>query len=217
MQRLYSAAMRLLLACCLFLMATALARADEAAAVPAWLSEVKGGILTHNSEMLSRGEPFHFWKEDIEHGLDANLEILFNGPSWLSYIGAPRLQLGGDLSLTGATDHIYAGPYWDYTFDNGVFIGGALGLALHDGTVDLSPVDPATGTVTDASAERYNHTKKFGSRLMFHLGPEVGYRFDAHNSLMLTWYHFSNGYIFSGLDGPNPGQDNIGLRYGYTF
>ena len=196
--------------------AAPLARASDAP-IPGWLSELKGGVLTHNSEIISRNHPGQFWKEDTEHGADLNFEVLFNGPGWLSHIGSPRLQLGGDLSLTGETDHIYAGPYWSYTFENNVFVGGALGLAIHDGTVDLSPVDPATGTITPRSAERYNTTKKFGSRLLFHLGPEVGYRFDEHNSIMLTWSHISNGYIFSGLDGPNPGQDNLGIRYGYKF
>ncbi len=201
----------LILAC----LAISNAHADES--IPSWLSEVKGGLLTHNSEIISRENPGQFWKQDTEHGADLNFEVLFNGPDWLSHIGSPRLQLGGDVSLAGETNHIYAGGYWDHTFSNNVFIGGALGLAVHDGTVDLSPIDPATGTITAASADRYNHTKKFGSRLLFHLGPEIGYRFDEHNSLMLTWSHISNGYIFSGLDGPNPGQDNLGLRYGYKF
>ena len=52
-----------------------------------------------------------------------------------------------------------------------------------------------------------------GSRLLFHLGLEVGWRFDHRIGLSLFWEHMSN----SALAQRNQGLDSLGLRLGYRF
>lgn len=180
------------------------------AAMPSWISEVRGGVLTHDSELPD------FWNNRIEGGVDLNLELLFNGPAFLSYIGTPRFQLGGQLSVDGDTNMAYTGLQWQRDFDCGFFLAGYFGFAIHDGKVDISQKDEF-GNITPESNERFQNTKRFGSRVLFRFGPEIGYNFDAHNSLSVTWAHASNGKILGGDDAPNQGQDNVGIRYGYKF
>jgi lipid A 3-O-deacylase len=52
-----------------------------------------------------------------------------------------------------------------------------------------------------------------GSRVLFHIPAEVGYRFDDHNSLSAYFEYMSNAYTVS----PNEGMDRLGIRYGYRF
>ena len=55
--------------------------------------------------------------------------------------------------------------------------------------------------------------KAFGSRVLFHIPVELGYRFDQHNSLSVYFEHMSN----AGLASSNEGMDFLGMRYGYKF
>jgi lipid A 3-O-deacylase len=55
--------------------------------------------------------------------------------------------------------------------------------------------------------------KALGSRVLFHIPLEVGYRFDDHNSLSAYFEHMSKAYTVS----PNEGMDRLGIRYGYRF
>lgn len=195
------------------LLATTAANADTG--IPSWVSEAKVGLLTHDSYTFDD----HFleiWKNRKEPGMDINFEVLMNGPQWFEYVGTPRFQLGGDISTSGATNYAYTGLQWQHDFHSGLFVAGFFGLAIHDGTTDISQKDP-NGNITPATTERFQNRKRLGSRVLFHLGPEVGYAFDEHNSLSLMWAHLSNGHILADKDAPNQGIDNIGLRYGYKF
>jgi lipid A 3-O-deacylase len=55
--------------------------------------------------------------------------------------------------------------------------------------------------------------KALGSRVLFHIPLEVGYRLDLHNSISAHFEHMSNAYTVD----PNEGLDRIGVRYGYKF
>ena len=187
--------------------------------LPDWISEVKVGLLTHDSKMAQDNDHlYHIWEMRKEQGLDLNLEALFNGPDFFHYIGSPRIQLGTNLSLAGDTSYVYSGLDWQYKFQNDIFLGANFGLAVHNGTTSLSQIDKSTGTITTASSFAYNSEKKFGTRTLFHFGPEIGYMLDEHNSLSLNWEHISNGEIISRSSrNANEGEDNLGIRYGYRF
>lgn len=172
------------------------------------ISEIKGGLLTQSSSILDADNPGEFWRQKDETGGSVNGEILFNGPSFLHHIYTPRLNVGLNISTTGQTDYAYTGLQWDRDLTDHIFAAGFFGFMVHDGVVSRSPSDP-----------RYNTTRMLGSRVLFRLGPEIGYKFDEHNSLMITYAHSSNGWILNGfdVDGHNEGLDQIGLRYGHKF
>ena len=205
--------MRLLILTLFALFLSTAAHADTG--IPDWVSEAKIGLLTHDSYTFA-DHMGQFWNNRKEPGMDVNVELLFNGPQWLQYVGTPRFQLGGDISTSGATNYAYTGLQWQHDFTTGIYLAGFFGLAVHDGTIDISQKDPG-GFITAQSNQRFQERKRFGSRVLFHLGPEVGYMFDEHNSVSLMWSHISNGHILANQDAPNEGEDNVGLRYGYKF
>ena len=71
-----------------------------------------------------------------------------------------------------------------------------LGAAVHDGPLD-------------GRGDR----KALGSRVLFHVPLELGWRWDQRSSVSLYFEHVSN----AGLADENEGMDNIGMRYGYQF
>jgi hypothetical protein len=77
------------------------------------------------------------------------------------------------------------------------FFGLGLGAAIHDGNLD--PTEP--------------DRKALGSRVLFHIPFELGYRFDERQSISVYFEHTSNG----NLADHNEALDNIGIRYGYRF
>lgn len=188
--------------------------------LPSWVSAVKAGLETHDSYMAQdNSRLYHIWENRKEPGMDVNFEVLFNGPDVFHYIGSPRIQLGTNISTAGETSYAYSGLDWMYKFQNDIFIEGNFGLAIHNGTLDKSQAD-STGNITPASTAEYERTKRFGSRVLFHFGPEVGYMFDEHNSISASWTHISNGQILTVNnhgDNANEGEDNWGIRYGYRF
>lgn len=169
---------------------------------PLWgvISELRGGILSHDIDFPDRNEwrtpnPF---KHRYEGGVDLNAEVLFVSPGFLRYIGAPRPRFGGSINTQGDTSSAYVDLDWDYQFELGPFIEGFLGLAWHN------------GKLTDANPDRI----EFGSRMLFHLGLEAGWRFQRRHGVSLFWDHMSNAGL---LDDKNQGINNFGVRYGYRF
>lgn len=154
------------------------------------IDEVKLGILHHDTPNLWSG--FQLEKQ----GVDVNLEVLFR-PSLPLLIGSIRPVAGGTISTSGGTSHGYAGLRWQVEMPLGLFFGLGLGVAVHDGRLDVDRFD----------------RKALGSRALFHIPAEIGWRFDGRNSLSVYFEHTSN----AGLANYNEGLDRIGIRYGYRF
>jgi lipid A 3-O-deacylase len=153
-----------------------------------FIAEIRGGVLAHNATDLyedPRGED----------GLDGNLEILF-APARPFLGGAIRPALGGTVSVGGYTNLAYADLRYERETPDGMFFGFGLGAAVHDGPLD----------------DRRDR-KALGSRVLFHIPLELGYRIDEQNSVSLYFEHVSN----AGLAGENEGMDNLGFRYGQRF
>lgn len=162
---------------------------DLAAAGP-FIDELKLGVLWHDVPGLWSG----FQAEP--NSADINVEALLS-PSVAFLGGSIRPAIGGSISTVGATSDAYIDARWQYETPSGIFFGLGLGAAVHNGQLKLEDWD----------------RKALGSRVLFHIPAEIGYRFDEHNSLSAYFEHMSNAYTVS----PNEGMDRLGIRYGYRF
>jgi len=177
------------------------ARAEGAAAGPLWgfVSELRVGVLSHDMlfpspRKLFLPDPF---RHHFETGASVNGEILFASPSFLWVIGSPRPRVGGSINTQGYTNTAYLDLDWEYRFRMGLFVEGFFGGAVHDGKL----------------LEGNPHWAELGSRFLFHLGLEMGWRLWQRHGLSLYWEHMSN----SAFAAKNQGMDSMGLRYGYRF
>jgi hypothetical protein len=154
------------------------------------IQELKIGVLDHDVPALwsgFRAEP---------NSADINVEAIFS-PS-VSFLGGTiSPALGASISTIGATSDGYLDARWQMETGCGIFLGLGVGGAVHNGQLKLEDGD----------------RKALGSRILFHIPLEIGYRFDEHNSLSAYFEHMSNAYTVS----PNEGLDRLGVRYGYRF
>ena len=127
---------------------------------------------------------------------DINIEAIFS-PSVPFLGGTISPALGGSISTIGATSDVYLDARWQMEMGRGIFLGLGLGGAVHNGQLQLEDWD----------------RKALGSRVLFHIPVEIGYRLDEHNSLSAYFEHMSNAYTVD----PNEGMDRLGVRYGYRF
>ena len=108
-----------------------------------------------------------------------------------------RPALGVSINTSGDTSKAYLDARWRYDFENDIFVGIGVGAAVHNGETRLVRADK----------------KALGSRVLFHIPLEAGYRFDAHTSVSLYFDHVSNAYLADA----NEGMDTLGVRVGYRF
>ncbi len=157
----------------------------------AGLDEVRLGVLAHNKGPIA---------SHIEHGVQLNIEFLFDSPSFLDTILSPRPHIGGSVNTTGHTSFLYAGLTWTWDIYKGLFLDFSLGGTVHDGWLESS--DPAPSQ------------RLMGSRVLFREAIEFGYRFFEHHSLSIMLDHVSNAGL---LADRNQGNDDIGIRYGWHY
>jgi lipid A 3-O-deacylase len=163
--------------------------APACAQVPA-IDEVKIGVLYHDVPGLWSG--FNAERATA----DANVEVLM--APWLRpFGGILRPALGATVNFNRETSKAYADVRWEKQTPTGIFFGLGLGLAVHNGTLDLSD----------------DGRKALGSRVLMHPSAELGYRWNGRDSVALFADHMSNGYSRR----HNEGMDSIGLRYGHKF
>lgn len=154
-----------------------------------FIHELKGGVLAHDVDGLWSGH-------SREGGVDINAEVLFT-PSVNVLGGALRPALGASINTGGDTSKLYLYARWEYEFDVGLFFALGLGGAVHNGETRFVRTD----------------RKALGSRVLFHIPIEIGFRIDGHNSLSVYFDHMSNAYLAA----ENEGMDTLGGRYGYRF
>jgi lipid A 3-O-deacylase len=134
---------------------------------------------------------------------DINGELVFpkfvSVPGWQDVL-IPRLHVGGMGNLSGRTSYAYAGGLWTVNFDR-FFTEAALGGAIHNGPlVTFDSDDPS-----------------LGCRALYHVGANLGYRFDQNWSAMITFDHVSNGRPTLSNCPTNAGLTLLGVRVGYSF
>ena len=160
------------------------------AAAQGLISELKLGALYHDPGDLWSG----FRREPAS--LDVNVEVIF-APHLAILGGALRPALGGTFNTQGGTSKAYLDARWEIETASRIFFAIGLGAAIHDG--ETRAVDPTR--------------KALGSRVLFHIPAEIGWRWDGHNSVSVYFEHISNGYT----QDANEGLDVVGMRYGYKF
>ena len=134
-----------------------------------------------------------------ESGKDVNMELRFTPfGSWLwDFILSPEPHIGGHYNTDGNTNQLYVGGTWMFDLGWGLFAGGSLGIALHDGETETEALD----------------RKELGLPVLFRESLEFGYRLDEHHGLSFHLDHISN----TGIDENNEGLDTFGLRYTYRI
>lgn len=159
------------------------------------IDEVKLGSLGHDVGFLG---------DNIEHGPDVNLEMLFTSPDLLAVIGSPRPHIGADINTSGETSDGYAGLTWGISliqnlFHAGdyIFAQGSLGGAYQDGYTGTAP----------------RGRKDLGSPILFRESAEVGYQITPTISVSAILDHISN----ANLARHNAGITSAGGRVGFKF
>lgn len=151
-------------------------------------TEIRGGLFAHDLKIFTPARE--------RDGVDYNAEILFDSPSWLAWLAAPRPQLGTTVASRG-TSMTYAGLDWTVDLTQHTFVDLGLGGALHDGRL--------SGQAPDEN--------RYGCRANFHENLSIGYRLTESVSLMGTIEHMSNLHLCD----YNEGLTNAGLRMGFSF
>lgn len=173
------------------LITTAAAILGPAASAEAQLiSEIKGGMLAHDVDHLWSG-----FRVETD-AIDLNAEVIF-APALPFMTGTIRPAIGATINTNGGTSQVYVDARWQIELPLGFFFGTGVGVAIHDGQLNASRSD----------------MKALGSRALFHIPFELGWRFDAHNSVSAYFEHVSN----AGLADENEGLDRFGVRYGFRF
>lgn len=177
-------------------LAMAAASGIRPAASQSIIDEAKIGVLAHDVGIFGTS---------VEGGADFVGELLFKGPGFYRFIGSPRIALGASVNTGGHTDYLYLDIVaWQVTLwqprwrpGDGVFVGLALGGAVHDGELN----------------HRVDDNKALGTRGLYHIGLLAGYQITPVNSVEIYYDHLSNANASS----HNPGLNNIGVRVGFKF
>ena len=164
-----------------------------------WLSEVRVGILKHAASLVGNTTK--------ETGIDGNIEILFEAPSFLELLSSPRPTIGITANASSTnTDIAYGGLTWEWNPWSNLLLDFSLGMAVHNGELKFDP-----SVAFPANAGRH---REFGCRWLFRESFEAGWLFAKRHAATIMWSHYSHGGI---CDDKNEGLDNLGFRYGYRF
>lgn len=170
--------------------------AGAASAEDFGLYELRGGLMAHSAdEPAPNGFVFNFSRLE-----DVNLDALFYSPNIdaFRWIGSPKINLGGNLNLSGRESHIHLGLTWQVPLgDTPFFVEGTFGGAIHN------------GNLTNATYP----ARALGSRVLFYEEIGIGAVFEGGWTALATVEHASN----ANLAQPNRGLTNMGLKFGKRF
>jgi len=121
-------------------------------------------------------------------------------PGWQDAL-IPRIRIGAVANLGGRTSYAYADGLWTLNVDR-VFAELFFGGLVHDGAL-VNDVDKSATAL--------------GCRELYHLGADLGYRFDQHWSVIATFEHGSNGEPVLSNCPQNRGLNVAGVALGYAF
>jgi lipid A 3-O-deacylase len=178
-----------------FLLAGVVAAASLSLALPAVAQDEGREGFVHELRIGLLEHDVGLWGAgSVEDGAAINGELAFRSLTQF-WTGSLRPVIGGSVSTEGRTSYGYADLRWEALWDK-VFFGVGIGAAVHD-----------------SDLERDKNQKDLGSRVLFHIPAELGYQFTPRNRLSLYFEHVSNAWLAD----PNPGMDNIGLRFSHRF
>ncbi len=168
---------------------------------PLGLDEVRGGLALSDLELIPRvwilPDPDSFYSARFD---TAQVDLLFKLPDaeMLRWLGSPRLDIGGLVSLDGYEDTLHAGLNWHLPLGQSPFFWEAgLGFGVHTGyNIDAPP-----------------GFRDLGCTTLFHYDYGMGVNINEHLTAMLQFQHMSS----ADLCAPNQGINNVGFMLGYKF
>ena len=191
----------------IFASALAFGGASAPAAAGGILSEIKVGVLDHDA---GRDSPTKKRESDTidltGELLSVPLVIASSSTPALNALLQPRAHLGFTANTSDYTHTGYTGLTWSWNLGANFFADFAFGLAVNSGQL--------RGSRDAKGAMIPNGRPNLGSPVTFREGLDLGYRFDAANSLSVFGSHISHASMFAK---ENDGMNFLGLRYGYRF
>lgn len=177
---------------------------------PAQAAEIRAGVYGHDVVSFDGGV------SGKEESVGVTLSYVSSPFSDRWYV--PRLEIGGDLNLGGATSLAFAGGLWRFHFgaQDRVYFEFGGGLAVHDGVKEAPDLEPGI-TAEEAAYRHWNNDNhiELGSDVLFREALALGYRFTDQWSGDVYIEHFSHGKILS--SGSNEGLDIVGVRLSYAL
>jgi lipid A 3-O-deacylase len=178
-------------------------------AAPATAGEVFTGVYAHDVD-----DGISFGK--FEKGAQIVTGVRTTALDELKPLGRPRVHLLVGVNTSGETHYAAAGLAWRFNLSERVYIQPGLGLAVHDGRINLpSPDEPGL-----TPAERLKRLNDFqtkldlGSRVLFEPELSIGWKATKRLSLELSWIHLSHAKLAGDY---NPGVGDVGLRLLYRY
>ncbi|OHB29266.1 MAG: hypothetical protein A2790_12875 [Phenylobacterium sp. RIFCSPHIGHO2_01_FULL_69_31] len=134
----------------------------------------------------------------------------------LKFLGRPRVHLLAGVNTAGGTNYAAAGLAWRFNLSERVYVQPGIGLAIHDGRVNL-PSPDAPGLTPEERLKRLRdfQTKlDLGSRVLFEPELSVGWKATRRLSVELSWIHLSHAKLAGDY---NPGVGDVGVRLLYRY
>ena len=171
--------------------------------------EVFGGVYAHDiDDQISKG---HF-----EEGPQIIVGARTTALEELKAIGSPRVHLLAAANTRGGTNYVSAGLSWRFRFAERFYIQPGVGLAVHDGPINLPSPDAPGLTQAERETRALDIRTKLdlGSRVLFEPELSVGWRATPRLAFELSWIHLSHGQT---MGKQNPGLGDFGLRAIYRY
>lgn len=148
---------------------------------------------------------------DKEDGPSLELQLSFDSPSFLHWLGSPTPYIVGSLNTAGDTSFGGVGLDWRFEFADHWAIEPGVGYVVHNGELN----NPYPSGDPQAQLFSADHVL-LGSQDLFRtslgLTREIG---DGPWEAQLYFSHLSHGQILG--EGRNQGMDQLGIRFGYRY
>jgi hypothetical protein len=134
----------------------------------------------------------------------------------LSFLGRARVHFLVGVNTSGGTNYAATGLSWRFPLDERFYIQPGIGVAIHDGRINLpSPDEPGLTPEERLRRQRDFDTKlDLGSRVLFEPELSLGWKATPRLSLELSWIHVSHAKLAGDY---NPGLGEVGLRLLYRY
>jgi len=187
----------------------AIALAAACVAGPAAAGEVFAGVYAHDvDDGISYGK--------FENGAQLVGGVRTTALDELKVLGRPRVHLLAGVNTNGGTDYLAAGLAWRFHFTERLYVQPGIGVAIHDGRVNLpSPDAPGLTPQERLDRLRDRQTKlDLGSRVLFEPEVSLGWKATRRLSVELSWIHLSHARLAGHY---NPGLGDVGVRLLYRY
>jgi lipid A 3-O-deacylase len=170
----------------------------------AGVTSVHAGVVAHNIKVIDDKNA------EKESSAIVELQVNFESPRFLSWLGAPEPYVLAAPNTGGETSFAAAGLEWRWRLSETWAVEPSLGYALHDGEID----DPYPGASPEAAKFQSEHVL-YGSRDLWRVTVGVSKTLSNGWEGQVLATHYSHGQILG--SGRNQGVDQVGFRVGKRF